>query len=95
MPGSTWAGRPRLGSTSTTSWVAAGTPGSRTSERTSPGPSPVPPEPLDLWGGDAECIAGATFSYGERPDAKFGVPKLETEFGTFPHFYFLELKFYF
>jgi hypothetical protein len=44
---------------------------------------------------EAECIGGATLSYGDRPSTAFGLAKLETEFGTFPAFYFLEIKFYF
>lgn len=44
---------------------------------------------------NAELLAGAAFNFGERPSLGMGGIEIRSEFGLFPHFYFLEIKQYF
>lgn len=55
-------------------------------------------QPLLTWSAadEVEVLAGATTYLGERPNEPLpGLVVLESEFGTFPDVYFVEVKFYF
>jgi len=52
---------------------------------------------------EADLLLGGLLAFGERPETKrinllglpIEYPKLESEYGTYPHVYYLEFKFYF
>ena len=45
---------------------------------------------------EVDLLFGANFSFGDRPDLGNGmIPRLKSEFGTYPDLYFAELKYYF
>ena len=44
---------------------------------------------------EVDLLFGATISMGDRPALANGIPILKSEFGTYPDFYFAELKYYF
>lgn len=58
--------------------------------------------PLFSWSvaNEAECLFGAILGFGDRPEARISVdgieyPELQSEFGSYPDTYFIELVFYF
>ena len=44
---------------------------------------------------NSSVLVGANINCGDRPQAAFLLPKLQSEFGSYPDFYFAELKLYF
>jgi len=44
---------------------------------------------------EAELLFGASFSVGSRPFKEGFIPRLQSEFGSYPDIYFIELKYYF
>jgi hypothetical protein len=45
---------------------------------------------------EIELILSATLGFGDRPEQDiFMLPKLKSEFGTYPDTYFAEIKWYF
>jgi hypothetical protein len=55
-------------------------------------------QPILTWSvsENTELLLGASINFGERPKTRPpGEVKLRSEFGTFPHFYFMQFKLYF
>jgi hypothetical protein len=55
-------------------------------------------QPLITWSAsdNTELVLGASINFGDRPETDAsGQVKLKSEFGTFPDFYFMQLKWYF
>ncbi len=55
-------------------------------------------QPILTWSpsDNTEVLVGASINFGERPETdSSGQPQLQSEFGTFPDFYFMEFKVYF
>jgi hypothetical protein len=55
-------------------------------------------QPILTWSpsDNTEVLVGASINFGDRPDrSSTGQPQLQSEFGTFPDFYFMEFKLYF
>ena len=45
---------------------------------------------------EVELVVSATLGFGDRPEQDpFTLPKLKSEFGTYPDTYFAEIKWYF
>ena len=57
-----------------------------------------PIQPILTWSpsDNTEVLVGASINFGDRPEqSSTGQPQLQSEFGTFPDFYFMEFKLYF
>ena len=55
-------------------------------------------QPILTWSpsDNTEVLVGASINFGDRPEqTSTGQPQLQSEFGTFPDFYFMEFKLYF
>jgi hypothetical protein len=55
-------------------------------------------QPILTWSpsDNTEALVGASINFGDRPEqSSTGQPQLQSEFGTFPDFYFMEFKLYF
>jgi hypothetical protein len=55
-------------------------------------------QPILTWSpsDNTEVLVGASINFGDRPEqSSTGQPQLQSEFGTFPDFYFMEFKLYF
>jgi hypothetical protein len=55
-------------------------------------------QPILTWSpsDNTEVLVGANINFGDRPEqSSTGQPQLQSEFGTFPDFYFMEFKLYF
>jgi hypothetical protein len=55
-------------------------------------------QPILTWSpsDNTEVLVGASINFGDRPgQSSAGQPQLQSEFGTFPDFYFMEFKLYF